>query len=143
MLPKFSRTGTPLGRDNLVVSEHSFTIFCFVFWIFGIYLIPIYLVSERVMIPAFGVLEIYRIPVVGILDIWVSQVCESNWALSDFRYGYVSDFRFGFIWISGDMYVRNFEVKLGTGQRRNISRQQIGMLLFYVCYIGIDICNLI
>ena len=47
------------------------------------------------MIPAFGVLEIYRIPVVCILDIWVSQVCESNWALSDFRYGYVSDL-FGF-----------------------------------------------
>ena len=29
ILPKFSQTGTPLGRDNLVVSEHNYMIFCF------------------------------------------------------------------------------------------------------------------
>ena len=29
MLPKFSRTGTPPGRDNLVVSELKFYNLCF------------------------------------------------------------------------------------------------------------------
>ena len=121
MLPKFSRTGTPLGRDNLVVSEHRYTIFCFrifdvwdnlipiyllgirapefgdvcwisVFWIFEIYLIPIYWYQSRLWIPAFGV-----------LDFWMSiSVC------TDFRYGYVSDFRFGFIWISGEVSCSEF-----------------------------------
>ena len=47
MLPKYLRTGTPPGRDNLVVSEHSFMIFVFVFLDIWDNLIPIYLVSER------------------------------------------------------------------------------------------------
>ena len=41
VLPKFLRTGTPPGCDNLVVSEQVYDT-CYVFWIFEIYLIPIY-----------------------------------------------------------------------------------------------------
>ena len=64
----------------------------------------------------------------------LAQVCESNWVVifgcTDFPFRYVLDFRFQFIWIFDDFLVRNSEVNLGIGQRRNISRQQLGMKLF-------------
>ena len=48
MLPKFfSRTGTPLGRDNLVVSEHRFYDRCFRILDIWDNLIPIYLLGIR------------------------------------------------------------------------------------------------
>ena len=47
MLPKFLRTETPPGRDNLVVSEHRYTIFCFRIFDAWDNLIPIYLLGIR------------------------------------------------------------------------------------------------
>ena len=47
MLSKLSRTGTPLGRDNLVVSEHSYTIFCLRILDVWDNLIPNYLLGIR------------------------------------------------------------------------------------------------
>ena len=86
------------------------------------------LVSEWVMIPAFG-----------ILDFWVSPSLRvklgSYFGLHGFSIMYM-------FWTSvSDLYgfpvifmIENFEVKLGTGQRRNISGRHIGMMFNFIVY---------
>ena len=97
MLPKFLRTGTPLGRDNLVVSEHKYTIFYF--RIFDVWdnPIPIYLLGIRA--PSLAIL-------VGFLYFGISRFIWYQFIGIRAGFGYlllvfwIYGCLFRFVWIS-------------------------------------------